>query len=133
MARADDMAARESSGSPIAAFIAPRVEFCGRVLHEPTLETLIALEAVKSPFLGSGEASLISIAEALLILSTDPEQLQDLVSDRQSFDHKVRAYARTIPLSQIKSGGDLLTQVLTSAWSTAMASESAEDGKKKTP
>lgn len=135
MARASEAAAKESSGSPVEAFMSPRVEFCGHRLYEPTLDTVIALEAIQSPFL-SGEGTLLlrDIAEAMLILTTDPEDLQDLVADRDVFRRAGHAFARTIPLRDMGQLNGMIQKVLSSAFSTVIAGESGGGGgKKKTP
>jgi len=134
--------AEAAKGTPkvvLAALMPPaHPTIAGRVVHQPTLDTVIALEAIDSPYLRDGAvAKLPDIADAILIMVTPPDEVEELVADRAAFRQASRAFARQIPVSQIRAVATSVGALLNAAFSTAIPVQPGdatdEDPQKKTP
>ena len=101
--------------------------FLGLPLYPPSLATVRALEQIESPLLKEGTPStLLDIVEVLLILTTEPSKVDDMIKDRQAFHSKARAFARKVPIDGIKGAGLKVSSMLNSAFSAAVAPLSYE-------
>lgn len=101
-------------------------------LQPLSLDTAVQLELAKSPFLLGGEASSIDVLVALYILMTDPDEVDQVVSDPVALTKAARQNARQIPMTSIGALGDGIAQHLQTSFSTSIQTAPEDESEKKT-
>lgn len=128
---AADSCEKQTPSAVFDALLPKPLNIADLTLPAPCLDTLLQLEAIKSPFLVGGSISMLELTVTLFVLMNPPEKVDPLLLDRPKLELAARQLARQIPLSQIQDLAGKVSAHLSASFSTAIATAAAEDPNQK--